>query len=90
MRDCNPAFVSHLSAVTVGSQKGFSAMNVTSESMRQFAAGCVQWAAASSEPNSRLSILREAHFWTQVADAIDSHIAKGSTTVLPDLRTKLN
>jgi hypothetical protein len=65
-------------------------MNVTSESMRQFAAGCLQWAAESSEPNGRHSILREAQFWTTVANAIDNHVADEGAEALPDLRSKLN
>ena len=69
---------------------GFAAMNVTSESMRAFAAGCLQWAAASDDPNRRHSILREARFWTRIADAIDKHVANERAVALADLRSKLN
>ena len=65
-------------------------MNVTSESMRHFATGCLQWAAASNDANRRHSILREALFWTRVADAIDNHVAEERALVLPDLGSKLN
>jgi hypothetical protein len=58
--------------------------------MRDFAAGCLQWAATSNDPNRRHSILREARFWTRVADAIDDHVADELAVVLPDLRSKLN
>jgi hypothetical protein len=65
-------------------------MNVTSKSMRDFATGCLRWAAASKDPNRCHSILREALFWTRVADAIDNHVADERAVVLPDLRSKLN
>ena len=65
-------------------------MNVTTDSFRHFAKGCLQWAAASNDAGSRHAILREAMQWAKTADLIDTYVAGHKGTALPDLRSKLN
>ena len=62
---------------------GFAAMNVTSESMRQFAAGCLQWAAAFTEPNPRHSILREARFGRRSPTQLTTTLRMGALKRFP-------
>ena len=62
---------------------------ITQDSMRSFAADCIQWAAAASDPSHRQTIMDAALTWARTADVIDRRVDEGAER-LPDLRIKLN
>jgi hypothetical protein len=65
-------------------------MNVTTQSMRYFAADCLTWARDADDASKRQMIVSAAREWAKTADAIDRVIESGKGNVLPDLRSKLN
>jgi len=65
-------------------------MNVTTESMRYFAAECLEWALEADNTSQRQSIVDAAREWAKIADSIDRQIESGRAEASPDLRSKLN
>ena len=65
-------------------------MNVTTKSMRGFAADCLVWAAQTDDPSQRQTIVTVARQWAVTADAIDRGVSETRSRWLPDLRNKLN
>jgi hypothetical protein len=65
-------------------------MDVTTTSMRGFAADCLIWAAKAGDPSQRQLIVTQARQWAVTADSIDRYVSEKRGECLPDLRFKLN
>jgi hypothetical protein len=65
-------------------------MNITTKSMRYFAADCLHWAAQFGDASQRQSIVSAAREWARTADALDRLVDGRRGEALPDLRKKLN
>lgn len=63
---------------------------VTTHDMRIFALDCLRWAARTSNPSDRETMVRVARMWMDTASGIERRINDGWELTCPDLRTKLD
>ena len=65
-------------------------MNVSTKSMRYFAADCLKSATDARDASERDLIVGAARFWIDTANAIELRVAEHGNEAFPDLRSKLN